>query len=83
MLGNVSKLSPVPSLAKLSGSKGTPPTSSKPFAWRAEVDGCADFCTKASEEATRAARRAAENLAMIAILILILRRRVVVVLLTR
>lgn len=71
MFGKVSKLSPVPSLAKLSGSKGTPPTSSKPVALRTEAvaEDCAGFCTNAEDDAARDARRAAVNLVMVTLLI--------------
>lgn len=69
MLGKVSKLSPVPSLAKPRGSKGFPPTSSKPVALRAEAGDCAGFCTNAEDDAAIVARRAAVNLVIVALLI--------------
>ena len=67
-MGKVSKLSPVPSLAKLRGSNGTPPTSSNPLALRAvvlETDAC--WGAKAAEVAARVARTADVNLVMVEI----------------
>jgi hypothetical protein len=76
IFGKVSKLSPVPSLAKLRGSKGFPPTSSKPVALRAQSDVCAALSTNAEDDAAREARRAAVSLAMVALLIHSVRKRV-------